>query len=278
MHLKHVPSSAIAAARRVPLLAIVALCGLVGLSAPVHAFILESELLPGGQVGSPPQDAFKVTITVPSDPADDPMLNTFTVNWLVPKEQTSPQAPADLTATATFTIKSFDTASIVMDIALDNTFDPALGVNSVLSFGFYVDPNISGASLVNAADPNNILWTHELSQNLTGNFKNLDICVFPDAQSNSCNGGNVNNGLPAGASDLLTLTLTGDFTSAETGEIATVMLSEFPVKFQGDWGSFEVPGQTDCCTRVPEPSALFLMLLGVVAVRTARFGTRATAA
>ncbi|MGR8919041.1 MAG: cistern family PEP-CTERM protein [Gammaproteobacteria bacterium] len=238
------------------------------LSVGSHAYVLEEELLPG-QVGSPPQDAYKITVTLPSDPADDPMLNTFTVNWVVPAEDTS-GAPADLTADARFTIKSFDAGSLVMDVELNNTFDPTLGVNSLLSFGFYVDPEITSASVVNHSDPNNIVWMHELSDDLTGNFKNLDICIYPDAQSNSCNGGAVGNGLPAGASDLLTLSLTGNFASAETGEISTVMMSQFPVKFQGDWGSFEVPGQTNCCTRVPEPSALFLALFGIVAVRAAR--------
>ena len=241
--------------------------------APAHAFIMEETPL-GGGFGNPPQDAFKVTITLPSDPGDDPHLNTFTVNWLVPIADTSPTAPADLTATATFTITSFDASSIVMDILLDNTFDPNLGVNSILSFGFQVDPDVDGASIVNAADPNNIIWTHELTADLTGNFQDLDICVFPDAQNNSCNGGNVNNGLPAGASDLLTLTLTGDFTSPNTGEISTVMLSQFPVKFQGDFGSFEVPGETDCCTKVPEPDAVFLALIGIAAVRAFRPGAR----
>ena len=46
---------------------------------------METELLPGGPLGNPPQDAFKVTITLPSDPGDDPHLNTFTVNWLACK-------------------------------------------------------------------------------------------------------------------------------------------------------------------------------------------------
>lgn len=240
------------------------------LGSTAQAYIMDTQLVPGGQVGNPPQDAFKVTITLPSDPNDDPMLNTFTVNWVVPKEQTT-GSPADLTAEATFTITSFDTNSIVMDIALDNTFDPNDGVNSVLSFGFYVDPDITGASLVNANDPNNILWTHELSDNLTGNFRNLDICVYPDAQSNSCNGGNVNNGLPAGASDMLSLTLTGDFSvPGDPDTIATVMLSEFPVKFQGDYGSYQVPGQTDCCTRVPEPASFPLALAAMAAVRRLR--------
>ncbi len=96
----------------------------------------------------------------------------------------------------------------------------------------------------------------------------MDICIFPDEQSNSCNGGNVNNGLLAGASDLLTLTLTGNFVG-QNGSISTVMLSEFPVKFQGDWGSFEVPGGIDCCdgtppgSSVPEPASLGLAILGV---------------
>ena len=160
-----------------------------------------------------------------------------------------------------------------MNVAIDNTFDPNLGVNSIMSFGFYADPDIDSATVVNHDDPDNLVWTSMLDTNLTGNFKQLDVCLFPDAQSNSCNGGNVNNGLVAGASDLLTLTLTGNFVGPD-GTVSLVMLSEFPVKFQGDWGSYEVPGQVGCCTQVPEPSTLALGLLGVGLVRRSQRARR----
>jgi len=242
-------------------------------STGASAYVLETELT-GGVAGEPPQDLHKVTITLPSDPANDPGDNMFTVNWLVPKEQTEinpdtgERAPADLTAAAKFTITDFDSSTVVMDISLNNTFDPALGINSLVAFGFFIDPDVDTAQLSNYADPNSILWEAKLDDQLTGNFKNLDICVFPDETSSSCNGGSVNNGLPAGASDLLTLTLTGDFASPSDGEEALVMLSEFPVKFQGDWGSFQVPGATDCCDtppdgQVPEPATTALLLGGL---------------
>lgn len=235
-----------------------------------QAYVIEEEML-DEPVGSPAQDAFKVTVSVPGDPADDPGDNSFNVNWVVPKEDTNPLAPADLTATANFQITDFNATTLVMEIAIHNTFDPALGINSVMSFGFFVDPDIESAALVNHSDPNNVIWTEQLDDQLTGNFKHLDICIFPDEQSNSCNGGNVSNGLVAGASDLLTLTLTGNFVG-QNGDISTVMLSEFPVKFQGDWGSFEVPGGVDCCGgpsggTVPEPATLGLAVLGLGLVR-----------
>jgi MYXO-CTERM domain-containing protein len=246
-----------------------ALIAFLGWLGAAEAYIIESEPLGGDPVGNPPQSAYKVTISVPSDPANDPGNDSFTVNWVVPKEQTSPTAPADLTADAVFRITSFDASALVMEITLNNTFDPALGINAIVAFGFNVDPDVTSVSLVNHADPNNVIWTHQLESNLTGNFKNLDICIYPD--SNNCNGGSVLNGLPAGASDVLTLTLTGNFLSAETGTLSAVMLSEFPVKFQGDFGSYAVPGETGCCgSSVPEPHSLALGLFGIALVELRR--------
>ncbi len=239
-----------------PLLNLLPALALALLSTSASAYFIEPELT-GGQAGNPAQDLYKVTIS--GAQADGGGADTFTVNWRVPVADTN-GAPADLTAEADFVISSFTHSQLVLDVALRNTFDPNLGVNSLVAFGFFVDPAVTEAE-ISWDQANATTWQTRLDTNLTGNFQDLDVCVFPD-ENNNCNGGNQQNGLSAGASDSLTLTLTGDFADG------IVMLSEFPVKFQGDWGSFQVPGVTDCCdggNEVPEPFTSMLLAAGIAA-------------
>lgn len=80
-----------------------------------------------------------------------------------------------------------------------------------------------------------------------GGFKSIDVCIFA---ANSCAGGNVNNGLLAGASDTFIVDIFGVFApqnEPDTYGVATI--SDFGVKWQTQDGSYQVAG-------VPEPITL----------------------
>ncbi len=252
-------------ARKPGLAAATAVLCLAG-STAAQAFIIDVDPL-NTQQGNPPQDVYKVTI---SDPvANDPGDTTFTVNWLLPAD---PQfAPVDLSATAEFTVLSFTDSTLQLGIDITNTTDLTLfpnDNNAVLAFGFNVDPDISSVAV---DDDGTLPWQADTAQNFP-TFQSISVCAWPDA-NNNCSGGNVNNGLQAGASDSLILTLTTGTTFASTNpELErSVMLTDLPLKFQGSWGSYELPGNPNGGggnghgngNDVPEPAPLLLVTLGM---------------
>lgn len=235
-----------------------------------HAYVIDKQLA-GGQDGSPAQDLYKVTLSLPSNPLNDPGDTMFEVNWSVPAGvQTANGVPnPTLTANAKFTVTAFNATTLQLGIDIKNTtvLPPGSFNTNVLSFGFNIDPNATSAS---ATDSNGdvVTWEAAIAQNFPS-FQTIDVCVWA---ANGCTGGNINQGLAAGASDLLTLTLTGNFAAPQgSGNTLVAMISDFPLKFQGTWGSYEVPGNTGCCGgggdhQVPEPTTLSLAMLGLACV------------
>lgn len=244
-----------------------------------------------GNTGGEPIDfdLYKVTIsgdTVASGAGED----RFTVTWTIPTGTGNPSNPIPLVASATFIIDSFSTSSLGLTIEIDNTqvLDDVIaynlanpgsqidisnanaigGLNSILALGFNVSDTVTG---VNVSDSGNLDW--DAVVNGTGSsalpaFKPLDLCIWA---ANNCSGGSAKNGLIAGTSDTVTLTLAGDFS---TGPMT--MLLDFPVKMQGLWGSFEAAGVPDggdtppTGGEIPEPAVAALMLLGLDGLRRAR--------
>lgn len=170
---------------------------------------------------------------------------SFEQNWFV-----TPPGGFDLKAKATFTVVSFSMTELELDIWIDNEVDPMYQA-AILSFGFGIDPDAtailsSNGTVFDMAAPG-------ANQNFPGGFKNIDICIFA---ANNCAGGNINDGLQAGDSDHLGLTITGTF----PGPMAT--LAAFPIKFQTQAGSFEFPGGGGM-EEVSEPGSLGIALLGL---------------
>lgn len=200
-------------------------------------------------------------------PAD--IGDSFEVDWLVDLPD------VDLTATATFTLTAFDSDNIDFDIVLENTTPTNVVINGnstntvrISSFGFNIQPDATGVTVTqNAAD-----WSADVNQNFPG-WQSVDVCAW---DGNNCSGGG-NEGVFAGASDSLSLSLTGTFGNE------TAMLLDFPAKFQGDFGSFE-PGGTPHNGGgngggggggVPEPGSLSLILLGAFGLMRRRRSTSA---
>jgi len=235
-----------------------------------------------GSAGNPSQPLYQTTIALPSNGSPNPADDYFDVKWKVPAGSGTQSLPFDLTAEARFTILNFTDDTLQFKIDITNTTQPTSGPAGILAFGFGITPNVTTAAVPTTAD-GNLNWEAEVQspqQNFPGGFKNIDICVWAD---NTCSGGGQFSGLAAGASDQLTLTLTGatnTFDGTSKGYALYALLSDFPLKFQTDFGSFEVPGSgggggcTSNCGggggNVPEPTSIALFGLGMVALRMNR--------
>ncbi|OOG22857.1 hypothetical protein B1C78_13465 [Thioalkalivibrio denitrificans] len=212
--------------------------------------------------GEPPGPTYSVGISS-GDVGD-----SFTMDWLVPAgiissdDGDNDPLPYNLQASAIFTVDSFSSTELVLTISITNLTDLGglEGKEAVVSFGFAVDPDVTGDF---AQDGEGLVFNkvdegQGPQQTFPGGFKGIDICAFPE--DNNCSGGSIDNGLQAGESDLIKLVLSGDF-----GLDPFATLAYFPIKFQGEFGSFEVPGTPGNGDRPPEeiPEPALLALFGV---------------
>jgi len=179
--------------------------------------------------------------------------DTYTINWLDPTGVTG--ISTNLSATGTFTVKSLTTSQLLLNVTVDNTTASSFQA-AILSLGMTSSPSLSskyqGSSSVftGLSDPGNF----------PGGFKDINICVW--AGSN-CDGGNINNGLQSGSTTSFELAL-----STSSGNLLStgVDLSQFPVKFQTQDGSFEFGGSNTTVPSTPEPSTLLLEGTGLMLI------------
>lgn len=192
----------------------------------------------------------------------DDINDDFTINW----SQDILGGTQTLSATALFDVTAISAGSVTFAITLTNTTAPSSFQASIVSLGFYVDPNATSASITNDGDA--ITWEVTTSQpNFPGGFQNIDICLFA---ANNCQGGNINQGLvnnPSPNTDDFILTLNGSF---PTG-LDFADTNNFPIKFQTEAGSFEFTGTSTSSTSststtssgasgtAPEPGTLSLL-------------------
>lgn len=210
--------------------------------------------------GSPESDVFKVTIVDDGIGTD----TDFTVDWLVPAGTVGTSAlPVNLVASSTWTISSFGSGALDLNIVIANDTDLSLlpGTNaSILSFGFGVEPDSTASLLSSGTYFDTVTDGQGANQTFPGGFKQIDVCIF----TAGCTGGDINTGLAAGASDSLAIQV-----SPTVGTYSnTIELLFFPLKFQGTWGSFEpagTPGSdpgSDPGPGIPVPAPLVLIGLG----------------
>ena len=177
--------------------------------------------------------------------------HTYDITWMDPTSSTG--LPTNLSATGSFTVKSLSSSEILLNITLNNTTSSSFQA-AILSLGMTSSPSVSGQLLgassvfTGLSDPGNF----------PGGFKNINLCLY--AGSN-CNGGDINNGLQSASSTSFELALT-----TSTGNLLSsgIDLSQFPVKFQTQDGSFEFGGSV--FPAAPEPSSVLLAGTGFLMI------------
>ncbi len=139
--------------------------------------------------------------------------NTFTIDWFVDLDNSL--TSSDLAATSTWTVTSYSSTSIVLDIYIKNTTLLEVGKldeAALVSFGFGVgnDANTDLSNVV-LTSPGTVFDRigegKGKNKTFPGGFKGIDVCLM----STGCSGGDIKEGLQAGASDLLQLELTGRY-------------------------------------------------------------------
>ncbi|KGA94312.1 cistern family PEP-CTERM protein [Leptospirillum ferriphilum] len=176
---------------------------------------------------------------------------SYNITWMDPTSSTG--LSTNLSATGSFTVKSLTSSELLLGITLNNTTSSSFQA-AILSLGMTSSPSLSGQLLGTSSvfsglsDPGNF----------PGGFKNINLCLY--AGSN-CNGGDINNGLQSASSTSFELALT-----TSTGNLLTsgVDLSQFPVKFQTQDGSFELGDKV--FPAAPEPSSFFLAGTGLLMI------------
>ncbi len=178
---------------------------------------------------------------------------TYAIDWSDPASSTG--LSTNLSATGDFTVKSMTSSELLLNVTLDNTTSSSFQA-AILALGMTTSPSVTGKYVGTST----VFTGISAPGNFPGGFKNINLCLY--AGGTNCSGGSLKNGLQSGSSTSFELALT-----TSSGNLLSngIDLSQFPVKFQTQDGSFEFGGSSLSST--PEPSSLvlagsgFLMLL-----------------
>lgn len=222
--------------------------GLALVAAPSSASALQITQT-GSVAGSPSAPTYQVSIAA----AD--VGQSFSLAWSL----AAPSGGFDLDASATFLIESFSASNVQLAVSISNdTVIPPSGGNAgIASLGIGVSPDAAPSLLTAGNVFSNVGTGSGPQQTYPGGFKQIDLCLF----SQNCSGGGQGTLLAAGDSDSLRVSLAGDFSGGQA------ILSDFALKWQTSFGSFEVPGGPS--RPIPEPTAALVFGAGILIVRRA---------
>lgn len=175
------------------------------------------------------------------------------------------QDGATLSAIMQFTLSAISNTSATFALSVSNN-SSGPGTNSLMSFGIdTVTPTLTAASATGS-------WDAAINQTLP-TFQTVDLCIW---RSNGCTGGNINNGLGEGLSDIFSLVLT----TAGNFQNGISFTSPYGVKFLnvGTVGnSFEFagcivgsPGCGPTTRQLPEPASIALVGLALLGIALGR--------
>ena len=254
---------------------------LLTLASPASAFIVTSVGVAGGnpgdlcaiEGGTTCQPYFEVSGLLAGD--------SFDMVWDLDGSQIlGPDGVPDfptISATGTLSVASITTTTVVLDITLQNTTNPADNTGcsvgtlcptfeaGIIAFGMLMDGYTSGA----LSTAGTSLDTYDTNNIAGGPGLHVDFCASTDA---SCNTGVTADGIQIGGSDALQFTLTGTF-----DPVGGITLANFATKWQTNYDELVVPDDPDVVAGnssfeqpglpagvVPEPSTGLLMGFGLL--------------
>ena len=184
---------------------------------------------------------------------------SFTADWLCSANTTcgtSWTTPKTLSATGTFTLDSYKSSEITLSATIKNTTSSSIQA-ALMSIGISA-PNLT-PSWGTAGSVFTAIGTPK-SGNFPGGFKNINTCIYT---SNGCNGGAIADGLGDGyTGGTLNPVSTDSFKFILTSNSGTIgsslTLSDFAVKFQTQYGSYEF-GDGLGPSPTPEPGSFWLL-------------------
>jgi PEP-CTERM motif len=179
--------------------------------------------------------------------------NPYDFTWLFSS------AAGNLTGSGQLTLSGFNSGVLNVGVTLNNT--SATAGKRLTSFGFGIDPDVTGVSFSDAADAGMV----NASLDRIPGMKTIEVCAFSGP---NCSGGG-SGGLEGGMSDSFSLLLAGTWGSS-------VNIDPIGFKYQTGSGSFEFTTASTGVVRaslVPEPGTGALALLGL-ALLGAGFGMR----
>jgi hypothetical protein len=204
--------------------------------------------------GSPPAQTLAIT-------AGD-IGDTFKIDWAIDVNGGAPST--DLTATSLWTVVAFTSTTLTLEIDISNTtvVGGANGLTqaAIHAFGIATAPDTT-ASFVTAGGTFDLVTAAPgPTQHFPGGFTGIDVCVFGSLQ---CATGPIDEGLQAGASDTLTIALSGSF-----GAEPSATLSFFPIQFDTNFtAQFETGGKASIpppnVPPIPIPAALPMLIGGL---------------
>jgi hypothetical protein len=158
---------------------------------------------------------------------------------------------ADLTGSLSLLVTSLTATSVGLNVSIANTTPLTEPSARLTGFGWNSTPSATGGSETSS------VYSLFVNANFPA-FSTIDVCL---SSGPSCAGGG-NGGLSPQQSDVFTMAL-------NYGSTAGLDFSTFAVKFQTDFGSFEVPG-TPTPTPVPEPGTLAILGIGLLGLASLR--------